>query len=83
MGKSWIIVRFTLVLTISSLVLIIGYQSMNNTQQSMADSWMFKGAYATYEGKIDAPSIPINLDETIQVTELNTIHVQILTIAQK
>lgn len=79
MGKGRIIVGFTLVLAISTLVLILGYQSMDNTQQNMAESWMFKGACATYEGKIDALSIPISLDETIQVTELNTTHVQIQT----
>ena len=48
MGKNWIIVGFIIVSAISSLVLIIGYQYMDNTQQSMAESWMFKGAYATY-----------------------------------
>ena len=79
MGKSWIIVGFTMVLAISSLVLIVGYQSMDNTQQSMAESWMFKGAYATYEGEIDALSIPYSINETIQVTNLNTTHVQIQT----
>ncbi len=79
MRKGWIIVVFALVLAISSLVLIIGYQAIDNTQQNMADSWMFKGAYATYEGKINALSTPISLDETIQVTELNTTHIQIKT----
>jgi competence protein ComGC len=58
MEKSWIIIGFTIVLVISSLVLIIGCPSMDSTQQSMAESWMFKGAYATYEGQIDPVSIP-------------------------
>ena len=79
MGKSWIIVRFTIALAISILVLIIGYQLMNSTQQSMAESWMFKGAYATYEGKIDSLSIQSSINETIQITDLNTTHVQIQT----
>ncbi len=79
MGKSWIIVGFTIVLAISSLVLIIGYQLMDSTQQSMAESWMFKGAYATYEGQIDSLSIPCSINETIQVTDLNATHVQIQT----
>jgi hypothetical protein len=79
MGKSWIIVGFTIVLAISLLVLIIGYQPIDNIQQSMAESWMFKGAYATYEGHIDSLSISYSLDETIQVTNLNATHVQIQT----
>lgn len=79
MGKSWIIVGVTIVLVISSLVLIVGYQPIDSTQQNMAESWMFKGAYATYEGQIDAPSTPVNINETIQVTDLNATHVQIQT----
>ncbi len=79
MGKSWIIVGFTIVLAISSLVYIIGYQPMDNTQQGTAESWMFIGAYATYEGQIDSLSISYNLSATIQVTALNATHVHIQT----
>src|SRR5665647_210464 len=79
MGKSWIIAGFTIILAISTLVLIVGYPSLDNTQQSMAESWMFKGAYATYEGQIDALSTPVSINETIQVTNLNATHVQIQT----
>jgi hypothetical protein len=79
MGKSWIIVGFIIVLAISSLVLIIEYQPIYNTQQNLAESWMFKGAYATYEGQIDSLSIQYSLNETIQVTDLNATHVQIQT----
>jgi len=79
MGKNWIVIVVTFVLVISSLVLIIGYQPIDSTQQNMAESWMFKGAYATYEGQIDAPSTPVNINETIQVTDLNATHVQIQT----
>jgi len=79
MGKNWIIVGFTIVLAISSLVLIIGYQPMDSTQQSMAKPWMVKGTYATYAGQIDSLSIPYIINETIQVTDLNETHVQIQT----
>jgi hypothetical protein len=79
MGKSWVIVGLTIALATSLSVLIIGYQPIDSTQQSMSESWMFKGAYATYEGKVYALSIPISLDETIQVTDLNATHVQIKT----
>jgi hypothetical protein len=79
MGKSWIIVRFAIVLAISILVLIVGYHLVNSTQQSVAESWIFKGAYATYEGKIDALSIPSSINETIQVIDLNATHVKIQT----
>jgi hypothetical protein len=78
MGKSWLIIWIIIFLTIS-IVLVIGYQSMDNAQQSMAESWMFKGAYATYEGKIDSLSIPVSIKETMQVTNLNDTHVQIQT----
>ena len=79
MEKNWIVIGVTIVLAISSLVLIIGYQPMDSTQQSMAESWMFKGAYATYQGQIDSLSIPVSINETIQVTDLNATHVQIQT----
>jgi hypothetical protein len=79
MGRSWIIVGFTIVLTVSCLVLIIGYQPIDSTKQSIAESWMFKGAYATYEGKIDSLSTLYILKETIQVIDLNATHVQIQT----
>jgi len=79
MGKSWIIVGFAIVLVFSSLVLIIGNYLIDSTQQNMAESWMYKGAYAIYEGKIDSLSTPYRIDETIQVTDLNTTHVQIQT----
>src|SRR5665647_1939993 len=79
MGKSWLIIGVTIVLAISSSVLIIGYQPIDSTQQNMAESWMFKGAHATYQGQIDALSIPVSIDETIQVTNLNFTHVQIQT----
>jgi hypothetical protein len=78
MGKNWLIILVIIVLTISS-VLVIGYQSIDNAQKSMAESWMFKGAYATYQGQIDSLSIPYSINETIQVTDLNATHVQIQT----
>ena len=79
MGRSWIIVGFAIVLAFSSLVLIIGIQLMDNAQQSMAESWMFKGAYAMYEGKIDLFSKPYNLTAEIQVTDISASNVQIRT----
>lgn len=79
MGKNWIIIGFTIVLAISSSVLIIGYQPIDSTQQNMAESWMFKGAYANYEGQIDSLSIPYSIDETIRVIDLNATNVQIQT----
>jgi len=45
----------------------------------MDESWMFKGAYASYEGQISSLSIPYNLTEAIQVIDLNDTHVQIQT----
>jgi len=79
MGKNWIIIWIPIVLAISSLVLIFGYQPIDRTQQNMAESWMFKGAYANYEGQISSLSIPYSINETIRVTDLNATHVQIQT----
>jgi hypothetical protein len=79
MGKNWLIIGVTIVLAISSLVFIIGYHTTDSPQQNIPESWMFKGAYANYEGKIDSLSIPYNVNETIQVTNLNATHVQIQT----
>ena len=79
MRKSSVIVGFTIVLAISISVVIIEYQLIDNTQQSMAVSWMFRGAYATYEGQINSLSTQVSLNETIQITDLNATYVQIQT----
>jgi hypothetical protein len=79
MGKKWIIVGFTVVLAFSSLVLIIGYHPLDSAQQEMSASWMFIGAYATYEGKIPNISNPYSTNLTMQVTEVNATHIQIQT----
>ena len=79
MGKNWVIVGFAVVLAVTSLILAVGFKPIDGTQQNMSESWMFKGAYATYEGQIDSLSIPYRIDEKIQVTDLNATHVQIQT----
>ena len=79
MGKNRIIIGFIIALVISSLVLIIGNSFINSIQQNKAKSWIFKGAYATYEGQIDDLFSPYSLNETIQVIDLNATHVQIQT----
>jgi hypothetical protein len=82
MEKSRIIVGFTIVVIISLLVLVIGYKFMDNTAHSLQDkskSWMFKGAFATYEGQISSFYVPRSINETIQVIDLNATHVQIQT----
>ena len=76
MGKSSIIIGIILFLVISSFVLFVEYHI---TQQNVPEPWMFKGAYATYEGKIDAVSTPSNINETIQVIDVNSTQVQIQT----
>ena len=52
---------------------------MDGKQRSLAEVWMFKGAYATYQGQIDSLSPPVSINETIQVTDLNGTHVKIQT----
>ncbi len=79
MGKRWIVVGFVIIITISLLVLVLGYIAIDRTQKSTSESWMFKGAYGIYEGQIDSLSIACRTNETIQVTDLNATHVQIQT----
>jgi hypothetical protein len=79
MRKSWIVIALTIVLTISTLVFFFVYQPIDNTQQIMSESWMFKGAYATYVGQIASLSFPYSINETIQVTDINATHVQVQT----
>jgi hypothetical protein len=79
MGKGWVILGVAIFLAVSSFVLIIGYQPIDAAKQSMPESWMFKGAFATYEGQIDSLSAPYMINESIQITDLNATHVQIQT----
>ncbi len=79
MGKKWIVIGFVTIITISLLVLVIGYITIDNTPKSTSESWMFEGAYGIYEGQIDSLSIACKINETIQVTDLNATHVQIQT----
>ena len=52
---------------------------LKGADQNISQSWMFKGAYAIYEGQIDSLSIPCNLSAEIQVINTNDSFVQIRT----
>jgi hypothetical protein len=74
LDSDWVYCR----LFISTFSGLIGYNFLTGSQQN-GQPWMFIGAYATYEGKIDSFSMPYNLSATIEVTNLNFTHVQIRT----
>jgi hypothetical protein len=79
MRKSWIIIGVTVFSIISALTVLIEFQLLDGTDQNISHSWMFKGAYAKYEGQIDSLATPSNLTAEIQVTDINASHVQIRT----
>ena len=79
MRKSWLLIGFAIVLTVSAVTTLIEYQLLQNTEKNIAQPWMFKGAYATYDGQLNSLSTPYSLTAEIQVTELNATHIQIRT----
>jgi hypothetical protein len=79
MRKSWITIGVTVFLVISALAVLSECQFLAEVDQNTSQSWMFKGAYATYEGKINSLSTPYNLTAEIQVIDLNVSHIQIRT----
>jgi hypothetical protein len=79
MGKIWIIVGFLLILAILSCFLIFACHPMDNPERKTAEAWMFKGAFATYQGQVSPFFGSININQTIQVIGLNATHVQIQT----
>lgn len=79
MRKRWVLVAFVFVLVTSALTILVGYSFLPNSKQDMTQPWMFKGAYATYTGKVVDVSTPTNLSARIDVTDVNASHVQVRT----
>jgi hypothetical protein len=78
MKKGWILIGFIIMFAISTFSGLIGYNFLTSSHQK-GQPWMFIGSYAMYEGKIDSFSMPYNLSATMEVTNLNSTHVQIRT----
>ena len=79
MRKNLILIAFTVFLTALAASAFIDYHFLDDAGQNTSQSWMFKGAYAMYEGKIDLFSKPYNLTAEIQVTDISASNVQIRT----
>jgi hypothetical protein len=53
---------------------------LQSSQQKLSpESWMVKGAYANYQGKVIGVAVPVNINGKMQVIDLNATHVQIQT----
>ncbi len=68
-------IGFAIILVIIGLAIIALDGSIDSSQQGMAQSWMFKGAFATYEGQVDS----YNIGAKIQIIDVNATHVRIET----
>lgn len=51
----------------------------NNQQVTPSNSWIAKGAYATYEGQATVMSLTISFNARMEITDLNATHLQIAT----
>ncbi len=78
MRKRWILITI-IIFVIISIVALNFEPLLKGDSQNLPLPWMFKGAYATYEGHIDSLLTPCNLSAEIQVTDINASHVQIRT----
>lgn len=79
MRKRWVLLAFVLVFVISALTVLIGYSLLPNSEQDLAQPWMFKGAYVTYNGQVVDVSAQTSLSAKIEVTDVNASHVQVRT----
>ncbi len=77
MRKRQFLLVFTAVLVISALIGLVGYRLLGYQQEP--EPWMFIGAYATYSGEIPGFSASYNINATIEVTDLNTSQVKVVT----
>jgi len=77
MRKRRVLFVFAIMLIFSVLTGLIGYHLLGYKQEPQL--WMFIGAYATYFGEISGQTVQYNLNATIEVTGLNSTHVQIAT----
>lgn len=79
MRRQWVFLTFVFVFAISALTILIGYSFLPISQQDMAQPWLFKGAYATYNGQVVDVSTQTNLSARIEVIDVNASHVQVRT----
>ena len=66
-----------IILLVSFSCLTIGYLAKNPA--TSAQPWMVKGAYADYEGQTTIQAATVSLGMKIEISDLNSTHLQILT----
>jgi hypothetical protein len=79
MKKRLILFSSVIIFAVSLSAVLIDYHFLTMPQQNLSESWMFTGAYASYQGYVVSFSAPYNISAKIQVTDLNASHVQIQT----
>jgi hypothetical protein len=77
MRKRWVLLAFTLLLFVSALGDLFGYGFFDSPARD--PPWMFSGAYATYTGQVANVSTQTALSAKIEVTAVNSSHVQVKT----
>jgi hypothetical protein len=85
-NRGKICLAIIIIATIMAAMVTVASQFSFQPQSSFASqsnlstqTWMVKGTYATYQGLVDAISIPVKITGKIQVTDLNATHIQVQT----
>ena len=63
----------------SPSILLAGNQPSANNANSALNSWMIKGAYATYEGSTNILSMTISFTAKMEIIDVNATHIQVQT----
>jgi hypothetical protein len=79
--KIWAIIVAVLIIglaaTLTSGLLITNQNPSSN--QNNSQSWIKKGAYATYEGQATVLSMTVSFNAKLEIVDLNETHIQVLT----
>jgi hypothetical protein len=81
------VLMIALTATVASALMLGGHtsstqtndQSSQITDQSASQSWITKGAYATYEGQETVESITVSFTAKMEIVDLNQTHIQVQT----
>jgi hypothetical protein len=77
MKKRQVLLGFTTMIVILALIGLVGQCLLISQQEPQL--WIRKGSYATYTGEILGLTTQYSLNATIEVTDLNSTHVQVIT----
>ena len=81
------VLMIALTVTVASALVLTGHTSSTQTNgqssqingQSASQSWITKGAYATYEGQETVESITVSFTAKMEIVDLNQTHIQVQT----